>query len=174
MSPDREQNIRAAQELYRQSVKAGLSYGCLEVALVAFGTHLTLGDVGSTVRQPATLIDAVERTGLRVNWEICSDKKVSSEDIQALLEGDIKLEERCPSGEVSGYLFLEDYPQQISHAIAVFPPQAHIYTVIDTDISGNAFSCTAEDLASAINYVLTHGGSFEIAQIKTPAFRNEK
>ncbi len=165
MSPESQLYITAAQDLYTQAARAGRRDGCLEVCLVALGAHLTFADVGSTVKNPTTLSEAVEKTSLRVNWEVSSTEQIDAADIHELLRGEVSFLEHYPNGEVAGYLLLENYPDRIGHAVVIIP-EIENYSIIDTDITGNVITCTAQNLAFAANRILENGGVFEIAQMK--------
>jgi hypothetical protein len=155
-----------AQELYKDSLNAGFSYGCFEISLRFLGaTDITLADINREGREPAPLLHAIEKHGMRVNWMVTTNVDVDSEDIEALLGETISFEEECPEGEVAGYLWVGHVPDKVLHAMAVVPDGSENYQVMDTE-SGGKHTLSSENLASAIHDAISQGGSYDIAQIK--------
>jgi hypothetical protein len=163
-SQEREQNIAAAHSLHEQAVEAGLTYGCLETSLVALGAHLTIEDVDRKIRETSSLTDAINKTGLHVNWVVSTNQELSDTDIHDLFSGSIGFEEAYPEGELAGYLWIEHGANQTRHAIAILPDQPDLYFVMDTEISSTLHK-NSQELSYLANHILSHGGSFEIAQI---------
>lgn len=161
---ERDKNVTGAQELHRQVTEAGFDYGCLEVSLTALGAKYTLEKIDRAERDPMPLGDVIDKSGLRVNWLVSTEEKLSAKDIESLLCGRVILEESFPQGEVLGYLWIEAIPNQKGHAVAIFPEDG-AYMVMDTEVGG-LIQVTAENLAHMGNRVLSLGGRFGIAQIK--------
>jgi hypothetical protein len=168
-SKEIETRIQAAEALYLKLSKLGYKYGCFEVSLVALGAKLSIEDVDRKTKLPSQVVrsERLRKAGLEINWLIGSDQQVTAAEITAVLNGRIQFDESYLGGTIVGYLLSEHYPQKRrGHTVAIIvndTPDSN--TVMDTEMLGKMLA-TAENLASKINYVLSKGGSFEIAQIK--------
>jgi hypothetical protein len=168
MLKDRSREIEAAFDLHFQAKKANIRDECLETSLVVLGAkNITLEDLGKTVITPSALSDAVERkTGLRVNWEVAAQDKISGEKVELLLSGKPGLDESYPQGKTEGYLFAENYPERIGHITAIIPDEDGQYNFVDISRE-KALKCRADDIAIVVNRIIGRGGKVEIAQIKS-------
>jgi hypothetical protein len=164
-NPELETRLQSAQNLYEELLNLGFKYGCLEVSLNALGANLMVSDVDRKEKTANLRGQLLHNNGLVVNWLISTDQKVTSEEISAILEGKMHFSPEYPDGEVLGYLWTIQIPNQRSHTIAVINLSPNSYIIFDTKMIGR-MSVTSENLAHMANDVLSRGGKFEIAQIK--------
>lgn len=166
VSLDKEQNIRAAESLRLEALAQDLSYGCLEISLAALGAQIAFQDLERRGRKPSQVFERIERTGLRINWQVGTTDKLSGDDISYVLGGSFNPDQRVPDGTLMGYLWMEQFPNGEGHTLAIFPNESEPYLVIDTIVGGYILLSSA-DIAHLANHVVSQGGSFLIAQIKS-------
>lgn len=168
-----EERVQAAEQLYRQAVQRDITRGCLEVSLVALGADITIDDVDPQQKETHSLIEAIEGRGFLLNWWFQVDNEnlptpLTSQDMADLFQGRFTVEEDFPTQETAGYLFVQFFPGQTGHVIAILPydpDKPNRYYAIDTNV-GTLLPLTADNLAHLANYTLAEGGRFEVAQLK--------
>jgi hypothetical protein len=167
INPDYSIRMKAAEALCSELMRAGLNYGCLEVALTALGaTNFTLAGVERIDGEQPRRADVIDESGLKINWIVSPESDVNAQDLEYLFGGEAGFDEEHPDGEVAGYILSERHPERINgHSIATLPTSMGTYLVMDSLI-GMSVELTAEGLAQATNYIVSNGGSFEIFQLK--------
>ncbi len=158
-------NLSKAQNLLSEVREAGLSYGCLEVSLVALGAELSLKNIDRSQKEASLITEVLNKSGFEINWIINSQAAVTSDEIFALLTDQVILDEDFPHLETAGFLILDHYPDRNGHALAILPHETSPFLVMDTSCFGT-MDLEAYNIAHVLNYTLSHGGSYEILELK--------
>lgn len=126
MSREVRENLRAAQAMYEQAVRGGLSAGCIEVSVRALGGRSEYIDILNRNQNPkaSEWIRFLGQKGLDVRWHTGIPHDLSTEDLTALLCNPWPFASAPPKRILpyTGYLLLEkphSKTKRPRHAIAI-------------------------------------------------------